>query len=50
MKFLLYEIVPRAGFNLATGRMIDIPDLECIMQRREKTLFWYKDEVETLRK
>ena len=20
MKFLLYEIIPRAGFNLATGR------------------------------
>jgi len=34
MKFLLYEIIPRAGFNLATGRfwpagrMFDTPDLD----------------------
>jgi len=33
MKFLLYEIIPRAGFNLATGRfwpagrMFDTPVL-----------------------
>jgi len=27
MKFLLYEIIPRVGFNLTTGRMFDIPDL-----------------------
>jgi len=33
MKFLLYEIIPRAGFNLATGRfwpasrMFDTPTL-----------------------
>jgi len=33
MKFLLYEIIPRAGFNLAAGRfwpagrMFDTPDL-----------------------
>jgi len=36
MKFLLYEIIPRAGFNLATGRfwpavrMFDTPDLNCL--------------------
>jgi len=34
MKFLLYEIIPRAGFNLArgqfwpAGRMFDTPALE----------------------
>jgi len=34
MKFLLYEIIPRAGFNLATGRfwpaghMFDTPGIE----------------------
>jgi len=34
MKFLLYEIIPRAGFNLATGRfwpagrMFDTPGLK----------------------
>jgi len=33
VKFLLYEIIPRAGFNLVTGRfwpagrMFDTPDL-----------------------
>jgi len=36
MKFLLYEIIPRAGFNLATGRfrpagrMFDTPGLNVI--------------------
>jgi len=34
MKFLRYEIIPRAGFNLATGRfwpagrVFDTPELE----------------------
>jgi len=34
MKFLLYEIIPRAGFNLATGRfwpagrMFDTPAIK----------------------
>jgi len=26
-KFLLSKIIPRAGFNLATGRMFDTPGL-----------------------